>query len=181
MKVNYQAKALKTLDAKLKYVQGPGSKTLAGKVAEALEEGNRNDRLAGTDRYGQPLAPVKPRRGKYKNASGPPLAPFGAASRVVTHFRTKVLGQSGNYHIAAGWDNVLSKQGVPFLPFHDQGVRLRPNSGGGLVARNFARIKAAVRGSWFLPPRPIFGISPRTWARIRPLGDTFKAGVKKVK
>lgn len=51
-------------------------------VADALFRGNARARIAGTDQFGQPLAPLRSKRkGKYRNATGPPLAPFDGNSR----------------------------------------------------------------------------------------------------
>jgi hypothetical protein len=130
--------------------------------------------------YGQPQTPVKVRTGKYRGASGPPIAPFGAASRVVTHFRARVKGSRPPYTIAAGWEGVVSKKGVPFLPFLDQGVRGKPK-GKTKLARGFHRVKAKLAGSWLIPPRPIFGISPNTWVLIREQINEFKRDFKAIR
>jgi hypothetical protein len=180
---------LKTLDAKLAQVKGPGSRKLAVDLAAAVELGNEHDRLNGLDRYGRPQTPLKSKRkGKYAGAKGPPLAPFGAASRVVRNFKAKVKGSRPPYSILAGWEGVVSDKGVPFLPFHDQGAVLRrrskgPGGGGrpGIFARAFARIRAAVTGVGYLPKRPIFGISPNTWRLIRERIDEFKDNVRKAR
>ena len=158
MNVYFGKGALRTLDAKMAELRGRGAKIAADKIAKAIEDGNRRDRLAGLDRYGRPLAKLRSKRtGKYAGASGPPLAPFGAASRVVTRFqaaarRTWTFG----WRITAGWRDVTSASGIPFLPFHNEG-----------------------RGR--LPVRAIFGISPSMYAGIRPAIAEFKARVAKVK
>lgn len=180
MNVFHPLKARKALDAKLEYISGSGSRNLALNIAAALVLGNEHDRLRGLNQYGQPVAPVKTRRGKYAGASGPPIAPFGAASRVVTRFRASVKGSRPPYTVLAGWEGVVSSKGVPFLPFLNNGVRGKPR-GSTKLARGFHRVKAKLTGTWLIPPRPIFGISPNTWVLIREQIDESKANFRKVK
>jgi hypothetical protein len=187
----YFPKAVKKrLDNKLEFLAGRGSQNLANKVADEVWLGNQHDRLAGLDRYGKRQTPVKPRKGRYAGATGPPLAPFGNLSRVISHFRAQVFKRGGKYKIVAGWENVVSSKGVPFLPFHDQGAILsrgksaksKPGRGRpGFFERAFARAKAWSTGKGILPRRPIFGLSPRTWSKIRAHLDAFRAKVRKVK
>lgn len=188
MNVYFTPKAGQKLASKLDWLKGPGLKALADRVTVLLIEGNRRDRLSGVDWHGRPQTPVKPRRGKYKNAMGPPLAPFGAQSRVVKNFRAAVKGSPGRFEVIAGWENVVSKSGVPFLPFHEHGA-----TGGGKGSKGkaapkrgfFGRILAKVGlggkaksggggGGWHLPARPIFGISPTTWRAIDGAVAEFK-------
>jgi hypothetical protein len=153
MRVEYEGKALKALQAKLAYIKGPGSRKLAVDVATAVELGNEHDRLNGLDKYGRPMKPVKPRR---NGKTGPPLAPSGASSRVVRNFKAQVKGSRPPYAISAGWNGVVSSKGVPFLPFHET-------------------------GAGHLPRRAIFGISPKTWSLIRSRIREFFDGIKRVK
>lgn len=180
MNVYFPPRARQQLDAKLAFISGQGSRNLALNIAAALVLGNEHDRLRGLSRYGQPQAPVQKRKGRYAGASGPPIAPFGAASRVVTNFRAQVKGSRPPYTVQAGWENVVSSKGVPFLPFLDQGVRGKAR-GKTSAGRLFHRVKAKLTGSWMIPPRPIFGISPNTWILIREQIDEFKSNFKKAK
>ena len=182
MDVFYTPKALKSLDRKLEFIAGSGSRKLARDIAAAVVLGNEHDRLRGLDRYGRPQPAVKARKGRYKGSTGPPLAPSRSASRVVANFDAKVKGSKPPYRIVAGWRGVVSKQGVPFLPFLDQGIKAKGGAGGkGIVGRIFRRIKAKLSAGWRVPPRPIFGISPNTWTLIRKEIDDFKAKLKRVK
>lgn len=157
MNVQIQGNALKALDAKLAYIHGKGAQKTTQAIAKAIEEGNAYDRANGRDRYGRPVVPLKgPRKGQYAGKSGPPLAPSGTGSRVVTHFRAKARQRGGAWQVVAGWAGVVSRQGVPFLPFHDQ-------------------------GSGPLPRRPIFGVSPRTHAAIREIVKGFVVAAAKVR
>jgi hypothetical protein len=183
MNVYFTPNATKKLEAKLNYLKGSGLRSLADSIAKELIEGNRTDRLSGVDSSGRPQTPVKPRKGRYKLGIGPPLAPFGAMSRVVSRFRAAVKGSPGSFEVVAGWQDVVSARGVPFLPFHEYGVRHRNAAAKAKAAPRgiFGRIKAGVRkatggGSWFLPPRPIFGISPRTRKKIEAAVADFKKG-----
>ena len=156
MDVYYKGKALKALNGKIEFVRGRGAKTLADGIAKQVREGNRRDRLAGVDRYGISIAsyaPLKgPRKGEYKGKTGPILAPSRTKSRIIANFFAFASRRGGKWTIFAGWANVLSKKGVPFLPFHDSGTAT-------------------------LPRRAHFGLSPQTWAIIRPMIADFKRRV----
>lgn len=154
MNVYFTDRATKALDAKMAFIKGKGAQNLSLAIAREVKVGNTYDRMNGRDRYGVALTPLKSKRtGVYKNALGYPLTPFGPRSRAVKSFDTKARQRDGKWQIVAGWINVVSKSGVPFLPFHDL-------------------------GSGHLPRRSIFGISPRTWAKIKVHIDNFKNGVK---
>ncbi len=55
-------------------------------------------------------------RGEYEQLTGPPLAPRGAFSRVVTNFATTIV-QTGprTWSVVAGWREVVTVKGKPFL------------------------------------------------------------------
>jgi hypothetical protein len=101
-----------------------------------IEEDNRRGILAGTDGWGKPLHDlISPRKGKYKGATGPPLAPFYDKSRTIANFRT-AHGRDGlNYFALGAWEDVLSVAtkkhpgGVQFLPFHFRGEGKLPIRG----------------------------------------------------
>ena len=157
MNVYYKPRALKTLDAKLEFINGRGSRKLAVDLAAAVELGNEHDRLAGVDRYGRTIAKLRSKRkGRYAGATGKPLVPFGVASRAIAAFQAVVKGSRPPCRILAGWRDVVSKSGYPFLVAHDEGR-----------GRN--------------PIRAIFGISPNTWQLIRSRIAEFKAGFKKAR
>lgn len=145
--VQWPASATARLDARLEVIKGRGSESFMDQAEALIKQGNADDRLRGVDRYGRPLVPLKSaRKGRYKGATGPPLAPFGSSSRVVSRFVTRRGRRGGDRFVEAGWSDVLSKQGRPFLQFH-------------------------IRGSSPMPRRDIAGLSPQTWARIR---DAFR-------
>lgn len=61
---------------------------------------------------------------QYRRLGGPPLAPRGASSRVITNLETDIgwdsAAQSG--FAEGAWKNVVSKKGVPFLLAHFTGA-----------------------------------------------------------
>lgn len=61
---------------------------------------------------------------EYRKMSGPPLAPRGPASRVISNYTVEPLTQNGGNTVGVegGWDDVVSEKGVEFLPFHFKGV-----------------------------------------------------------
>lgn len=71
-------------------------------------------------------------RGEYQQLTGPPLAPRGAHSRVITNL---VSDDPNQFERSAdgtlwttwcAWFEVVSTKGVPFLPFHFHGGRRLP-------------------------------------------------------
>ena len=59
---------------------------------------------------------------QYKKMSGPPLAPRGPASRVISNYITEAVVETNTVGVEGGWNDVVSKTGVPFLPFHFNGA-----------------------------------------------------------
>lgn len=127
---------LDRLDARLKSLGTIDYTPLMQDWQIVLEEDNREARLAGVDGWGKPLAPIaestrKHRRSITGNAdpNAPPLIPAWAASRVIANFRTaRGRDTGGRAGLAGGswwalgaWEDVVSKKGVQFLPFHFRG------------------------------------------------------------
>lgn len=60
---------------------------------------------------------------QYKRLTGPPLAPRGPASRVISNYTVEAMPEGLNVvGVEGGWDDVVSKAGVSFLPFHFSGA-----------------------------------------------------------
>jgi len=59
---------------------------------------------------------------QYQKLSGPPLAPRGVASRVISNYTVEYIASPNMVGVEGGWDDVVSKKGVPFLPFHFEGA-----------------------------------------------------------
>lgn len=144
-----------------------------------LDDGNRRGILAGLDGKGVPLTPVKYRpvgpkkhqikarkRGRgafqgigasmptseeYRRMTGPPLAPRGVNSRVITNFAVDYAQLRINvWQVTYWWHDVVSKRGVPFLGFHFRGA-----TGGGR------------RHNVTLPVRDLRGVRPDDQAKIQ--------------
>lgn len=136
-----------TIAATLDGVSEPDVRPLLEAWEGILYEGNRRGVLAGTGGNGQPLKPVTYRLGlrsavprvrmraslrltrrvvssrDYLHASGPPLAPFGESSRVISNFATRAVQYGYEYYVECGWIDVLSKPtknrpAEPFLKWH---------------------------------------------------------------
>lgn len=59
---------------------------------------------------------------EYRKLAGPPLAPRGAFSRVITNLVTRFEPDSPDARMAYGeWKDVVSTKGVKFLPYHFNG------------------------------------------------------------
>lgn len=108
---------------------------------DVLHDDNIFGALHGLDGDGVPLAPVtyRPKQVKkvdpailpnnnltsshYRSLGGPPLAPRGLESRIVTNFRTSSarLPTSGEWVAIGAWEDVLDVKGRPFLRHHFSG------------------------------------------------------------
>jgi hypothetical protein len=119
-----------------------------------LREDNEQGALAGLDGFGMPLEPVtyRPNPNKvkptnytilpnnnltsswYRTLDGPPLAPRREESRIVTQFRTGHYREPGAWVAIGAWEDVLSVQGIEFLPFHFRGE-------GNLPVRDLAHVR----------------------------------------
>lgn len=78
---------------------------------------------------------------EYRRLAGPPLAPRGAFSRVITNLRLRFGRVSATAWEAVGyWDEVVSAKGVAFLRYHFDGA-----SGGG-PKRNVTLPRRDLRG-----------------------------------
>jgi hypothetical protein len=61
-------------------------------------------------------------RGEYEQLTGPPLAPRGVFSRVITNFATTIVQLSATaWEVVGGWSEVVSTRGVAFLRAHFEG------------------------------------------------------------
>lgn len=65
---------------------------------------------------------------EYRKLSGPPLAPRGASSRVITNLFTghSTRPVNGVWFATGAWAEVVSTKGVPFLPYHFNGQGRNP-------------------------------------------------------
>lgn len=54
---------------------------------------------------------------EYRRLAGPPLAPRGASSRVVTNHVTRSGRRSGRWFAEAGWADIVDTRGKPFLKY----------------------------------------------------------------
>lgn len=94
---------------------------------------------------------------EYRRASGPPLAPFGPGSRVISNYTVEPVIENGGNTIGVegGWDDVVSTKGVEFLPFHFRGA----TSSKAFFAKSIAG------DNFHLPRRNLVGL--RRWGRIQ--------------
>jgi hypothetical protein len=123
-----------------------GLDDLMQRIAAILKEDNAAAVLAGTDRHGQPLAPLRPSTLERRKGDGPPLAPLGGGSRVATQYvTTHEINSENDQSVYAGWS-------MPdWLWAHLQGNE----------SRNLAQ-------------RDIGGIRPATWDRITRAVDEWR-------
>jgi len=60
---------------------------------------------------------------EYKRLTGPPLAPRGMASRIISNYTVApILGDNNEFGVEGGWDDVVSKKGYQFLRAHFNGT-----------------------------------------------------------
>jgi hypothetical protein len=119
-----------------------------------IEADNRQGVMAGIDKDGVPMAPVTyrpkgpPKRhlrrkvgaynpgvggnlssSEYRRLGGPPLAPRGTGSRVITNLLTGYEGPPTGAPMWAAigyWEGVVSPKGNPFLRYHFTGAGRLP-------------------------------------------------------
>lgn len=162
MKSYVDLSGLDNLVSRVAKVRNPDITPLMATYMRIIEEDNRKGVLAGLDKDGRPMAPVRyrpegkaqrptasqrnttngrARRGafagygpaaaglhnnlssaEYRKLGGPPLAPRGAFSRVITNLRTGYEKVSSHVWQAYGfWADVVSTGGVAFLGAHFDG------------------------------------------------------------
>jgi hypothetical protein len=125
-----------------------------------FEADNEAGALEGLDGYGVPLEAVTyrpdPSVGRrkpidytiqpndnltgshYRSLDGPPLAPQGLESRIVTHYRTEWRQPTPSTWFTQGaWQDVKTVNGLSLLPFHFDGPEHNPR----LPIRHLAAIR----------------------------------------
>lgn len=149
---HYEGRAAKALEALLRE-SGPLNRRLADEAAQAVREAHRIERLAGRDADGSPLVRVTARVGRYEGASGPPLAPFGEASRVLTGFFTNTVRAEDGFTLVAGYRGDVAR----ILGYHRDG-----KSGSGRPVVRDGRLVGfrGIRGRTTGIRRDVFGIGP---------------------
>lgn len=73
------------------------------KLRRIFVEGKRFHLLRGTDAEGKPFQPIKPSTAKRRGGTGPPLAPRGAASRIIADYRVVFETVATRIKVTAGW------------------------------------------------------------------------------
>lgn len=92
---------------------------------------------------------------EYQKMTGPPLAPRGAASRVISNYTVEPVTDGNTIGVEGGWDDVVSKKGVEFLPFHFHGATF-----------SRAMFAASIGGeNHHLPRRNLIGL--RQWGKTQ--------------
>jgi hypothetical protein len=181
--------ALDRLRARLMMIVDPDAGPLMVSWMKIIVEDNRRGVLAGTDKDGVAMVPVKyrpvgaPRRptkeqrnaanlrarqghyggfgpsaaglhnnltsAEYRRLGGPPLAPRGSASRVITNLKTGYQRPAKGVWEAFGyWDEVVSTRGVPFLGFHFDGAGKLPRRDLRGVRPEGMRLAAIAANNW---------------------------------
>jgi hypothetical protein len=116
----------------------------------------RRGRLAGAGSYDE-HAGVLPNNNlsssAYRRLTGPPLAPRGQFSRVITNFVTTTfqLEEHGGWAVVGTWEDVMSPTGYHFLPdlFETRNLRgVRPDDLERIRATILPWAKLTVRSLW---------------------------------
>jgi hypothetical protein len=82
---------------------------------------------------------------EYQHLGGPPLAPRGRYSRVITNFVTQSGRRYGKWFAEAGWLDIVSVKGVPFLHAHLKGIRVPKRDIAGVRPAGRAEALAALK------------------------------------
>lgn len=102
---------------------------------------------------------------QYQQMTGPPLAPRGAASRVISNYRVNILTGKNRVGVEGGWDDVLSKKGVPFLPAHFFGSQIKTRAPKRGVFATSLTGDAKAYNLTSLPVRNLIGL--RQWGKTQ--------------
>jgi hypothetical protein len=89
-------------------------------VRQILVDGNRERSLAGTDPQGRSFAALAASTLRRRRGTGPPLAPRGAQSRVVTAYEVDVLAGAGRLSFTGSWPS------LPWMEYHHSGTARMP-------------------------------------------------------
>lgn len=76
---------------------------------------------------------------------------------MITGFRVRWRREGGIWVLVAGWANVLSRQGKPFMQYHLTGapkVHLPKRDIGGITPKGWKRIDSRLYRFWDLATRP---------------------------
>jgi hypothetical protein len=93
---------------------------VAEPIAQIFREGKREQLLAGADAGGFPFAPLAPSTLSHRQGSGPPLAPNGSSSRVITGYVVSVEVDARGLTISAGWP------ALDWIKYHRTGTKRMP-------------------------------------------------------
>lgn len=95
--------------------------------------------------------------GEYRKLDGPPLAPRGAFSRVITNLVTRYSPDGPDARVAEGtWRDVVSTKGVPFLKAHFDGIRQKVRDLRGVRPEGVERARKAAK-AWLLDQIRTYG------------------------
>lgn len=89
-------------------------------VRRVLWEGNRERALAGENAQGVRFAPLAASTLKHRKGTGPPGAPRGASSRVVTGYVVSVIAAVGRLSFTGSWP------GLDWIKYHATGTKRMP-------------------------------------------------------
>ena len=112
---------------------------------------------------------------EYQKLAGPPLAPRGMASRIISNYIVRAFIQAdGVYGVEGGWNDVVAKNGYPFLYAHFNGTGMHKggNYASWIPSRKFKKINDSGQGfgrGKNLPRRDMNGL--REWGRKRARAD----------
>jgi phage gpG-like protein len=101
----------------------PDLTPLAQEVAQIMLDDNREGLLAGTDIYGDAMAPIEESTRKTRGGDGPPLIPNYGASRAISDYRTEIVPMHDRTLVVGTWPN------SPFIHFHRFGFSVQSKLG----------------------------------------------------
>lgn len=149
IRLNYEISG--RLQSMLHAIENPDFSDLMDQIRIAMDEDHVRGVIAGKDKDGNPLVPVKYRTGRpgklkrkstirnwrtqgsltspndslttseYRKLTGPPLAPRGLDSRVVRNFETAAGFTGKEWFVESFLTNVLNRKGEPFMHYHFDG------------------------------------------------------------
>lgn len=114
---------------------------VAGRIADILRAGKRDQLLAGVDAAGRPFAPLSPATLSRKGRTDPrPLIPLGESSSLIVGYVVDTSVETSRLIVSAGWP------GRPEVQYLRSGTRRMPaRDPGGFRAQDLEQCRGVVR------------------------------------
>jgi hypothetical protein len=133
-RIRADTRSLSELIQATRRLRSPNFQPLAGEWQQIIITVNTREALAGLDVGGGRLFAVRRRWG------GPPLVPRYGRSRLIAGLVVRPDIRPGGFDLEYDWPYFISRQGIPVLRYHREGI---PARGGPIVRDVSSRVRDA--------------------------------------